>query len=215
MKKALIVLLILGLLAAGTSSIVEGVYIHGQSQTIASQVQTIVDQQGALAVANGTISSLRTDLGATRQELAVTSSVLVAAREDLDRRAQEIEQLQGQVDALTFGPITRTELLDFLARDPTNLMPYSFPGYDCKDYVIDLIIAAREAGWRVNAVWLDFQYAGHSIVRFDRAGGGYFYVEPQLDMLLSTPAVGLFLCAETGNDCVWDWNVLIDIAIIP
>jgi hypothetical protein len=117
---------------------------------------------------------------------------------------------------------TPNEVYQFVAQDQTNMKPYIYDSYVCKDYSNDVINHAKKLHWRAGFVTLSSGYADHAIVAFDTTTGVYF-LEPQLDYIfpesrmkemninglydvsneVSSDVIGYFDFSFTGYNIEW------------
>lgn len=93
---------------------------------------------------------------------------------------------------------TYEEMQVFLASDTTDLHPFIEGTYECKQFCFDLIRNARQQGYRAGYVTLSNpQGDDHAIVCFDTIDVGLVFVEPQLDLILSTAHLSNMLTEQS------------------
>jgi hypothetical protein len=100
-----------------------------------------------------------------------------------------------------FQAITWDELTRFLDADHTNWHSYDENTYNCVDFAVDLVAAARQQNIDAKVVGVDFvgQQKGHAFVVFKTSDRGNVFVEPQGDNTYSNVAVGNDLCDSWGD----------------
>lgn len=99
---------------------------------------------------------------------------------------------------------TYKELMDFLARDKTDLKP-SIPGeYVCVDFSAEVNNNAELEGIRAAYVGIDYPKGpGHAIVAFETVDRGLIFIEPQTDEVEKV-AVG----ARYGGQIIVEFHII-------
>lgn len=106
------------------------------------------------------------------------------------------------------------ELIDFLAADKTNEIPYSVPDFMCHHYSLTLRENANKQGLRCAFVEVAYvpveggvgvNYA-HAIVAFNTTDRGIIYIEPQNDSicLIREQWQPFLCCIEEGIEELYD-----------
>jgi hypothetical protein len=115
---------------------------------------------------------------------------------------------------------TYRELLDFIARDPTDKEKYDATDFNCVDFSAMLDNNAEKAGIRAAFVMITYpQEPGHAIVAFQTTDKGLIYIEPQFDVLVKlevgkryykciVPPEGYYYTAPPYNDTVEEIEVV-------
>jgi hypothetical protein len=97
---------------------------------------------------------------------------------------------------------TYKELMEFLARDKTDLKPYIKDEYICSDFSADVNINAELEGIRAAWVVVKFPpsglYWGHALVAFETIDKGLIFIEPQLDEI-AKPVIGKSYWQSVGR----------------
>jgi hypothetical protein len=79
------------------------------------------------------------------------------------------------------------EVLDFLAKDHSEDVPYNKENHICTDYTTDVNNNAEKAGLRCGSVYIIYPETGHSIIAFDTTDKGLIFIEPQYDKEVKLP----------------------------
>lgn len=88
--------------------------------------------------------------------------------------------------------LTYQQVVDWLEKDNTNLVPYNDNSFTCVDYS-----GRVKANAELDNVRCGFMYiwredgTAHAIVVFDTVDRGFVYVEPQFDWIIPEPKTGL------------------------
>lgn len=94
----------------------------------------------------------------------------------------KVGSIEGAGSGYTLRNPTYHELMDFLARDPTDQNEYREGVYTCVDFVSDLSNNAEAAGLRAAYVYMEFPVdRAHSVAAFETVDRGLVFIEPQFD----------------------------------
>jgi len=94
----------------------------------------------------------------------------------------EIGYKEGLAAGINLRNPTYKELMDFLARDETDLKPHIEDEYVCDDFSAEVNYNAELEGIRAAYVYLSFPGLGrHAIVAFETIDRGLIFIEPQSD----------------------------------
>ena len=86
---------------------------------------------------------------------------------------------------------TYKELMDFLARDKTDLKPRIKGEYVCEDFSAEVNNNAELEGIRAAFVVMEYpQPPGHAIVAFETVDKGLIFIEPQTDERVEQLVIG-------------------------
>ena len=82
---------------------------------------------------------------------------------------------------------TYQEVMDFIANDNSNDIPYSKNDHICTDYTTAVNNNAEKLGIRCGSVYIIYPETGHSIIGFDTTDRGMIFIEPQFDKEVALP----------------------------
>lgn len=124
-----------------------------------------------------------------------------------------VGSIEGAGSGYTLRNPTYHELMDFLARDPTDQNEYRESVYTCVDFVSDLSNNAEAAGLRAGYVYMEYLGGhAHAIAAFETVDRGLVFIEPQFDDEV-TVVVGNSYSEENGyaapdyNDMVTRYTI--------
>jgi hypothetical protein len=113
--------------------------------------------------------------------LIISSSMILFVTDRGNLISYSLEQIQGWKNP------SYQELVEFLETDETAFQPFIEGTYECKHFSIDLIRNARAQGYRAGYVSLSNpQGNDHAIVCFETTDNGLVFVEPQLNLLITS-----------------------------
>lgn len=113
--------------------------------------------------------------------LIISSSMILFVTDRGNLISYSLEQIQGWKNP------SYQELVEFLETDETALHPFIEGTYECKHFSIDLIRNARAQGYRAGYVSLSNPRGNdHAIVCFETTDNGLVFVEPQLNLLITS-----------------------------
>ncbi|MDD5337903.1 MAG: hypothetical protein PHG35_00610 [Dehalococcoidales bacterium] len=164
----------------------------------------LASTQTALADTRDTLLDTQNELASTEDSLTAVQNDLTQAIIDLGHSqaeaadyAAQLAEVQSLYDNLSQGysfianNISYLDVINFLAKDKTDLNLYNSDTYTCFNFTADVISSALE-----QHIWCGFTYirftggnGAHALVAFNTSDRGIVYFEPQTDDE-ATPEVG-------------------------